>query len=365
MQSVNKLSFRTFVDSRRGEMAKKRPKHGRTVPVDEDRLLATMNHRGLSVEQLAGLAEVSVGTVNNLLAGKSVYRSTVRQLASALGISVAMLLGESVAGATAASVHEYLVSEVLTDWVTASNGLKFQICRLRHLELDRQARGKRFDLRDLSTDDEQRCRTWIKRHPNVCESLSQHPNIIHNITAFHDPVECFYWVIDEWVDGEPLRRRLNGKAFDHPSARQLMLDMAYGLQALHEQGIVRRELNPASVLIRQTDGRAILTEFELAKLIDRGPTVSTKDWPVDPYRAGEAAGDDVDQQADIYSWSRIAIHAMMGSLPEVGQEPAAMENVDLPSSVRDVVLSGAAVFRSDRPACLHNIIPIVEKWRAT
>ena len=55
-------------------MAKKRPKHGRTVPVDEDRLLATMNHRGLSVEQLAGLADVSVGTVNNLLAGKHCYQ---------------------------------------------------------------------------------------------------------------------------------------------------------------------------------------------------------------------------------------------------------------------------------------------------
>jgi serine/threonine protein kinase len=273
-----------------------------------------------------------------------------------------VLLGETASGSVASSVHEYLVSEVLTDWVSTSNGMRFQICRLRHLELDRQARGKRFDLRELPTDEEQRCRTWIKRHPNVCETLCDHPNIIRNITAFHDPAEGFYWVIDEWVDGESLHRKLSGKAFDVRRARQLMLDIAHGLQALHAQGIVRRELNPASVLIRDADGRAILTEFELAKLVDRGPTVSTKDWPVDPYRAGEADGDDVNQQADIYSWSRIAIHALIGELPEIGEEPKRLTAIELPSSVRDLLVSGSAVFRSDRPGSFQGIIPVVEKW---
>ena len=189
-------------------MAKKRPQHGRTVEINVDKLSAAMDHRGLSVEQLKELAGVSTGTVNNLLAGRPVYRTTATQVAEALGTSLGVLLGESATLGGASTVHEYLVSDVLTDWITASNGLRFQVCRLRHMELDRQARGKRFDLREMTTDEEQRCRTWIKRHPNVCESLYDHPNIVRNLTAFHDPNEKFYWVVDEWVDGEPLQRVL-------------------------------------------------------------------------------------------------------------------------------------------------------------
>lgn len=343
-------------------MANKRPQHGRTVEINVDKLTAAMNHRGLSVEQLKELAGVSTGTVNNLLAGKPVYRTTATQVAEALETSLGVLMGESVSHGGAATVHEYLVSEVLTDWIVASNGLRFQLCRLRHMELDRQARGKRFDLREMTTDEEQRCRTWIKRHPNVCESLHGHPNIVRNLTAFHDPVESFYWVIDEWIDGIALQSKLGSGPLAQPTAKQLLLDVARGLHGLHEQGIVRRELNPATIMIRNFDGRAILTEFELAKLIDRGPTVSTDDWPSDPYRAGEADADDVDVRADIYSWARIGIHALVGELPEIGQAESALHETALPSSVRECLIGAAAVFRSERPNSMDVVIPVIEGW---
>ncbi len=345
-------------------MANQSRKHGRTVAINVDKLTAAMNHRGLSVEQLTELADVSTGTVHNLLAGKSVYRSTASQVAAGLGTTLDVLMDESASNAGASTVHEYLVSDVLTDWMTASNGLRFQLCRLRHLELDRQARGKRFDLRDMTTDEEQRCRTWIKRHPNVCESLHEHPNIVRNLTAFHDPVESFYWVIDEWIDGEPLQRKIGRKPFLPSVTKELLLDVARGLQGLHELGIVRRELTPATILIRNSDGRAILTEFELAKLIDRGPTVSTDEWPVDPYRAGEADADDVDVRADIYSWARIGVHALTGELPEVGQEESALKQSPLPELVHECLLRAASVFRSERPATIGEVIPVVEAWDA-
>lgn len=344
-------------------MAKKRPQHGRTVAINVDKLTAAMDHRGLSVEQLTELAEVSTGTINNLLAGKAVYRTTASQIANALGTTLSVLIGESASQGGASTVHEYLVSDVLTDWITASNGLRFQLCRLRHMELDRQARGKRFDLRDMTTDEEQRCRTWIKRHPNVCEALHGHPNIVRNLTAFHDPAESFYWVVDEWIDGEPLQRNVGRRKFPASVAKALLLDVACGLQGLHQQGIVRRELNPATILIRNSDGRAILTEFELAKLIDRGPTVSTDDWPVDPYRAGEADADDVDVRADLYSWARIGIHALAGTLPEMGAEESALKQIEMPCPIRELLIRSAAVFRSERPDSIDAVIPVIEGWR--
>jgi len=343
-------------------MPKPRLKHGRSVRLDAEKLMNVMNSRGVSVEQLAGRSDKSVGTINNLLAGKPVYRTTALPIAEALEISLDLLLEKNNSTAAVSAVHEYLVADVLTDWQTASNGLRFQICRLRHLELDRQARGKRFDLRDLATDEAQRCRTWIKRHPNVCEAMSGHPNIIRNLTAFHDPEESFYWVIDEWIEGESLQRQLQTRIFDDVSAKQLMLDVANGLLALHEQGIVRRELSPVSILIRAADGRAILTEFELAKLIDRGPTVSTDEWPVDPYRAGEADSDDVDVRADIFSWGRIVIHAVLGSLPPLGEEEEALKASGLTRKIRDLLITSTATFRSRRLTTLPQIIVAIGNW---
>ena len=340
-------------------------KQSRGVKLDPSMLQALMDSRGWNVEQLQEQTndDLCINTIKKAQKGNGVDRSTALILAKAFGVTLNVLLAESTVKNWGVTVHEYLLSEVLTDWQTASNGLRFQICRLRHMELDRQARGKRFDLRDLATDDEQRCRTWIKRHPNVCGAFDGHPNIIRNLTAFHEPVESFYWVLDEWIDGEPLQRKLKAGAFTLEQARRLMLDMANGLAGLHEQGIIRRELQPASILIRNDDGRAVLTEFELAKLIDHGPTVSTADWPVDPYRAGEADGDDVDQRADIYSWARISTHALLGELPDISDEAEALQSLRLPKPLFEILSASLAPFRSERPASMADIIPILSKWK--
>ncbi|MCA9150049.1 MAG: protein kinase [Planctomycetales bacterium] len=343
-------------------MTAKRPNVGRTVKLDADKLVAVMNRCGLDVDKLAQRAALSSGTVNNVLAGKAPYRSTANRLATALGVNLDVLLEGTGTPTAAATVHEYLLLDVLTDWITASNGLRFQACRMRHLELDRQCRGKRFDLRDLPTDEEQRCRTWIKRHPIVCDAIGAHPNIVRNFTAFHDPGEGYYWVIDEWVDGVTLLQKLQRDRFEGEALRQLMLDIAHGLQALHTHDIIRRELSPASILMWNQDATAVLTDFELAKLIDRGPTVSTKDWPADPYRAPEANGVDVNYAADIYSWGRIAVHACLGELPESESERDRLRDAGLPRRIERLLESAVSPLRGERPSSIDELIPAIEKW---
>jgi serine/threonine protein kinase len=234
---------------------------------------------------------------------------------------------------------------------------------MRHVELDRIARGKRFDLRDMSTDDGLRCKTWIKRHPNVCEMLREHPNVMRNITAFHDSTANHYWVIDEWVEGITLERRLRRGPMTIDEVVQLLTDLANGLLALHEHGIIRRELHPASILLRESDGRAILTEFELSKLVERGPTVSTGHWPKDPYRAGEACGEDVDVRADIYSWARIGAHALLGKLPEVGDDERELIGAQFPKALCKLLGTAASVLRSNRPSSFNEVLAVLGATR--
>jgi serine/threonine protein kinase len=322
-----------------------------------------MTELGWSVEDLAAKADISPGTVHNALAGKSIYRKTVAAMANALGVEAAVLLYGTRKAADVGDIHEYRVEEVLADWVEASNGLRFQICKMRHTELDRWARGKRYDLRKMSSEDEQRCRGWFKRHPDVCYALRDHPNIVRNITAFRAPAGDFWWIIDEWLDATTLHDRLKRGPLGGKGARSLMLGVAEGLSALHSAGFIRRELNPCSILVSTKDGTAILTEFELAKLCDGGVTVSSDEWPTDPYRAPEAESDDVDVRADLYSWARVSLHALVGELPAIGDDMGIVEGSGLPKPVVNVVRQSLSISRRKRPADFSAVIAALKKWK--
>ena len=323
------------------------PKNGRLLQLDATKIRQLMDHRGLSVEKVAEKAG-SVDSVRNWLKGKPCYRSSAAKLAKALGTTIEALLPTQ-SDIQVSTVNGYLVTDALTELLSASNGLQFQVLRMRHMELDRLVRGKRFDLSGMPTDEQQRCRTWIKRHPVVCEALRDHANVIRNLDAFFDAGEGFYWVIDEWIDGESLDRLLSsGREFSEAECRSILLDIASGLDALHQQNFIRRELTPANILIASSDRRAVLCEFELAKLIDRGPRGSGSEWPDDPYRAGEADSSDVDLRADIYSWGRIGVHILLGSLPDAGEESQALDESSISTGLKKTLLQATETFRSDR-----------------
>jgi serine/threonine protein kinase len=143
-----------------------------------------------------------------------------------------------------------------------------------------------------------------------------------------------------------------------------MRQIANALQTMHATDVVRRELSPRFVIVRSVDRSAVLTDFELAKLLDGAPTVSPKDgWPDDEYRAIETDSHaNVDARADIYSWGRILIRATCGTLPAKGQEADALANAKLPPAVKRVALSCVAMPRSDRPDSMTKVIAAIKSW---
>ncbi len=94
-----------------------------------------------------------------------------------------------------------------------------------------------------------------------------HPNITQIHDAVYDEAKNRFYLVMEYVDGEPLEEIING--WDGPLPLEIILDMIIGLvEALdyaHNQGIVHRDIKPANVMIRK-DG-AKLTDFGIAGLI--------------------------------------------------------------------------------------------------
>ena len=330
-----------------------------------------MTERGWGIEALAHAAEIGVTTVHDFLNnGTSVYRRTARRVSEALEqTSVEAILlkheatgSDEIASATS-NTHEWFVEQVVSPWITASNGLQFQICRMKHAHLDRLARGKRYELQHLSTADRERAHENLLRHPKTCEKVCPHPHVIRNLTTYPDETGTSWWVIDEWIEGQTLHDQLSDGAFTHSDCRRLMLGMAFGLAALHDEQIVRRELTPAAVLVRAKDGEAVLTEFELAKLLDGSPTVSSANWPTDPYRAPEADSDDIDLRADLYNWGRISLHLLHGELPPPDTHQSVVGHLRLPGPLSTLLVSCLEVSRRKRPNTIAPIVDALTKWK--
>jgi len=104
----------------------------------------------------------------------------------------------------------------------------------------------------------------------------------------------------------------------------------------------------AEEITRADDQRAVLTDFELAKLVDTGPTVSTS-WPDDPYRAPEVEDATASERSDLYSWARVLLRVATGEeLPEKGQDGDTLTRVGLPKAVWRVALDCLSPGPSDR-----------------
>lgn len=239
-------------------------------------------------------------------------------------------------GAGAEELGEWAVDQVLTPWTTATNGLQYRICRLRHrLDADTWGRGKCYELGHLADADKERLRECFVRHPLICRRIDRHPRIPINERMFHNALKTHYWVIDKWEPGQTLADVLGGSLLGLKELYRVLREVAEGLQVLHDHDILRRELSPRFVWLREPDGSVLLTDFELGKLLDGRPTVAAS-WAEDPYRAPEVGGPDVDVRADLYSWGRIFIHAACGRLPSAGQEASALGGVKLPRALNIV-----------------------------
>src|SRR5260370_39911562 len=74
------------------------------------------------------------------------------------------------------------------------------------------------------------------------------------------------YIVSELLHGIPLRERLRGGRLSVPEASGYTLQLAQGLSAAHEKGIVHRALKPENLFITE-EGRLKILDFGIAKLV--------------------------------------------------------------------------------------------------
>jgi eukaryotic-like serine/threonine-protein kinase len=105
-----------------------------------------------------------------------------------------------------------------------------------------------------------------KRFRNEALALSKlnHPNIgtIHDFDSQGD----LDFLVMECVPGETLRGKISAGPLPERKTIRLAVQVANGLIAAHEQGLVHRDLKPENVRLTRNDRPKIL-DFGIAKLI--------------------------------------------------------------------------------------------------
>jgi serine/threonine-protein kinase len=150
----------------------------------------------------------------------------------------------------------------------------------------------------------------------------RHPNLVrvHELVSEGDDLA----IVMDLVDGVDLRRLTRTRIMDRSDALRLLSQIADALSAVHAAGIVHRDLKPENVLVSQ-DGTALLTDFGLARMIDR-PTVTRQSEIVGTpaYLAPElATGGQVTPACDVYALGITGYELLAGYRPFRAENAAA------------------------------------------
>jgi len=158
-------------------------------------------------------------------------------------------------------------------------------------------------------------------HPNVCT--------IHDIQEADGPVagDKQMFIVMEYVDGQTLRDKKGSISFKQ--AIDIGIQIADGLAAAHEKGIVHRDIKPDNIMLRK-DGIAQIMDFGLAKLRASGSKISrlTKEGSTvgtAGYMSPEQVqGQETDHRSDIFSYGVLLYEMLTGQLPFKGVHDTAL-----------------------------------------
>ena len=146
-------------------------------------------------------------------------------------------------------------------------------------------------------------------------STVKHPNVVPVVaTGEHDGIP---YMAQVFIDGASLDEKIKRDGpLDVATAIQICDDVAAGLEALWEAGMVHRDVKPANILIDE-NGQGFITDFGLAKdtqgslLTLPGQALGSMD-----YMAPEQIrGEEVNAASDIYALGCVMYESLCGKPP--------------------------------------------------
>jgi Tol biopolymer transport system component len=155
-------------------------------------------------------------------------------------------------------------------------------------------------------------------------SALNHPNVlvVHDIGQ-HDGAP---YVVSELLDGATLRQQLNGAPLPASRVAAYGVDIARGLAAAHDRGIVHRDIKPENLFVTR-DGRVKILDFGVAKVLQAETGLSADTRTVEGTEPGvvigtvgymspeQVRGEQVDARSDIFALGVVFYEMLAGQRP--------------------------------------------------
>ncbi len=171
---------------------------------------------------------------------------------------------------------------------------------------------------------------WAERLRREAEALAavNHPNVV-TVHALEE-VDGVGFVVMEWLQGRTLAELLPDDGFPAELFFELARPVAAALEAVHERGVLHRDLKPGNVMVT-ADGRVKVVDFGLARIAsERAGAESLANTTTHALAAGtlpymsleQMVGDQADPRSDLYSLGVLLFEMATGRLPFTGRTVA-------------------------------------------
>ncbi|QDV65381.1 serine/threonine-protein kinase [Crateriforma conspicua] len=181
--------------------------------------------------------------------------------------------------------------------------------------------------------------------------------VVHdNVIAIHgvETSGTLPYLTMPYVKGESLQRRID-RLGPLPIEEILRIGMqiARGLAAAHQQGLIHRDIKPSNILLPHDVQRVVITDFGLARTVDdatltRSGVIAGTPQFMSPE---QARGDTIDPRSDLFSLGSVVYAMASGRPPFRADSPYAI--------IRRIVDDGAKPLRQidpSLPAWFENLV---------
>ena len=207
-----------------------------------------------------------------------------------------------------------------------------------------------------------------------------HPNVVHLKAVVVDGPSL--WLVMQYIDGESLEKTIadytaRGQRMPVSEALATLRQIAAGLDAAHQEGLIHRDMKPANVLMRRKDGMAKVTDFGIAKVPANVSREQTKGilgslWYMSPEQV--TGRRDLDKRVDIYALGIVLYQMLVGEVPfdavseyeimrKHAEEPmprASAKRPDVPLAVDEIIQKACAKDRAARFQSCEELIAAID-----
>ncbi len=160
---------------------------------------------------------------------------------------------------------------------------------------------------------------FIARFKNEARAAAglSHPNIVNVYDVGDD--NGSHYIVMELVEGITLKKFIEKKGrLEVREAVGISIQIAQGMEAAHEHGIIHRDIKPQNIMISR-DGKVKVADFGIAKVVSSTTYTQNTIGSVHYLSPEQARGGYYDARSDIYSLGVTLYEMLTGQLPFGGE----------------------------------------------